>query len=335
MKKFLKKLFGGLNFTWPRLIIFAILMSIYTALMAMLVPDGNSFHDIAVTPEWWVLPAILIIVNSQKPLDAALKTFVFFLISQPLVYLLQVPFSSMGWGLFRYYPYWLKITLLTFPGAFLGWYIKKDKWYSGLILSVMTVLLALTGVAYIRAFLETPPNHLISILYCFVTIPLYIFVIFKDKAPRIIAAALTILAILIYAPLTSAKPFETYNSTIFTENQITFVGEPYVSSWSGEGKGDVELIISDIDTSTPSDSENASTESTAHNDNDPTDSTIPNNGDSPTEPITPNHDGKLYTLKLSGLLSKTYYFSVSDDATEYHFKYYYDKNRQTIIVELE
>ena len=125
MKKILKKLFGGLNITWPKLIIFSIIMGIYTALMAMCVPDGNSFHDIAVTPEWWVLPAIIIIVNSKKPLEAALKTFVFFLISQPIVYLIQVPFSQLGWGLFNYYPFWFNITIATFPGAFIGWFIKK------------------------------------------------------------------------------------------------------------------------------------------------------------------------------------------------------------------
>lgn len=40
-------------------------------------------------------------MNSKDPLDSALKTFVFFLISQPLVYLVQVSFSEMGWGLGR------------------------------------------------------------------------------------------------------------------------------------------------------------------------------------------------------------------------------------------
>ena len=175
----LKTVFGGLKITWPKLIIFAVAMGTYTALMAMFVPDGNSFHDIAVSPEWWVLPAIIIIANAKKPLEAALKTFVFFLVSQPLVYLIQVPFSDNGWSLFGYYPYWFKITLLTFPGAFLGWYIKKDEWYSGLILSVMTVLLALTGVGCIRNFIETPPNHLITAIYCFAIIPVFIFGIFK------------------------------------------------------------------------------------------------------------------------------------------------------------
>lgn len=51
MKKLIKKIFGGITITWPKLIIFAILIGAWTALMAMFVPDGNSFHNIAVTGE--------------------------------------------------------------------------------------------------------------------------------------------------------------------------------------------------------------------------------------------------------------------------------------------
>ncbi|MBR3204368.1 hypothetical protein IKF81_01650 [Candidatus Saccharibacteria bacterium] len=243
MKKTLEKIFGGLKITWPKLIIFAIIMGLYTGLVAMLVPDGNSFHDIAVTLEWWVLPAIIIIVNSKKPLEAALKTFVFFLISQPLVYLVQVPFNSMGWGLLGYYKYWFMITILTFPGGFIGWFIKKDKWYSGIILSVMTVLLALTGVSYVKSFSETFPNHLISAVYCFAIIPAFIFGIFKDKKPRIITTVITIVAVVVYVAFIGLeKPYEVYNNTILEENEIELVGEPYVSYFSGEGKGNVEII---------------------------------------------------------------------------------------------
>ena len=242
MKKIVNKLFNGLNITWPKLVLFSIIMGVYTAIMAMCVPDGNSFHDIAVTPEWWVLPAIIIITNSKKPIEAALKTFVFFLISQPLVYLIQVPFNSMGWGLFGYYPYWFSITVLTFPAAFIGWFIKKDKWYSGVILSATTALLAILGVGYIQAFIKTPPNHLITIIYCFTVIPVLIIAIFKDKIPRIIAAIVTIVAVLCYAPSTFVQPYEAYNNTFIAENNITFVGEPFISFWSGDGKGEVTII---------------------------------------------------------------------------------------------
>ena len=242
MKDSINKLFGGIKFTWPKLICFSIIMGIYTALVAMLAPDGNSFHDIAVTGEWWILPAVIIIFNSKKPLDAALKTFIFFLISQPIVYLVQVPFSYMGWGLFRYYPYWFLITLLTFPAAFICWFIKKDKWYSGVILSAITVLLVLEGVNFAYAFAQSPPSHLITTIYCFLMIPLLIFVALKDKTPRIIATAITAAALLIYVPFTSVKPFETYNNSFIEESGITLVGEPYISFWSGEGQGNVEII---------------------------------------------------------------------------------------------
>ena len=247
MKKFFKKLFGGLSITWPKLIIFAVVMGLYTALMAMLVPDGNSFHDIAVMPEWWVLPAIIIIVNSKKPLEAALKTFVFFLVSQPLVYLFQVPFNSMGWGLFGYYRYWFMVTLLTFPGGFIAWYIKKDQWYSALILSVATIYLVYAGLNYIPSLTENFPNHLLTIIYCFCIIPVFIFSIFKDKIPRIISAALTTISLIVFLVIGNlSQPFETYNNTFITENDIIFIGEPYISAFAGEAEGGVELISSDL-----------------------------------------------------------------------------------------
>ena len=263
-------------------------MGIYTALMAMLVPDGNSFHDIAVTPEWWVLPAILIIVNSKKPLDAALKTFVFFLISQPLVYLIQVPFSYMGWGLFGYYKYWFIATLLTFPAAFVGWYMKKDKWYSGVILSAMTVLLVYMGFSYVKGFSESFPNHLISTIYCFGIIPVFIFGIFKNKEPRIVTAIISVVALIaMFFMVGTKEPYETYNNS-FTEG-ITFVGEPYISFFSSEGgSGNVEIIKTE--------------------------------------------DGT-YNFKLMGEKGTNYRFAITDDENEYTFKYYFDANLNTVIVE--
>lgn len=247
MRKLLDKIFGGLDITWSRLIIFAIVMGVYTALMAMLVPDGNSFHDIAVTLEWWILPAILIIVNSKKPLEAASKTFVFFLISQPLVYLIQVPFNSMGWELFRYYPYWLIITLFTFPAAYIGWYMKKDKWYSGLILSAATILLIHSGYLFALDFDESFPNHIITVIYCFGIIPVFIFGIFKNVVPRIITGVVSIITLIIMLiTIHASVPFETYNSLFLEENNITFVTDsPYVLAFDTEDEGNVELIKHD------------------------------------------------------------------------------------------
>lgn len=165
----------------------------------LLVPANNSFHDIAVNLEAWVLFALIIITNCEKPLESSLKTFVFFLISQPLVYLLQVPFSTLGWGIFGYYKYWFMITLLTLPGAFIGWYVKKTHILSGLILSVMLVLLAFQGISYIKEMTGSFPGHLLSCMFCFAQIPLYIIVILKNKYARITATVISFAAIIGFA----------------------------------------------------------------------------------------------------------------------------------------
>ena len=112
----MKNLFGEIDLTWKKLIIFAIIAGVYTAVMEILpIIADTSFRDIAVYLEWWILFGIIIICNSKSPKDSALKCFVFFLISQPLIYLIQVPFSSMGFGLFKYYRYWFIWTLACLP----------------------------------------------------------------------------------------------------------------------------------------------------------------------------------------------------------------------------
>ena len=40
-----------------------------------------------------------------------------------------------------------------------------------------------------------------------------------------------------------AKPFEAYTNSFIEDNDIVFIGEPYVSYYSGEGKGNVEIVM--------------------------------------------------------------------------------------------
>ena len=199
-----KRLFGGLKMTWPRLIVFAVISGIITALIALLVPEGNSIRQVAVTFEVWIVLAIIIVVNCEKPLEAACKTFVYFLISQPLVYLIQVPFSSMGWKLFGYYRYWFYWTLATFPGGFIAWHIKRDDWIGAVIHSVALTALIWFGTGYLKQLIGNFPQYLIATLFCFGIVPVLIFAVHRQKAARltasvIAAAAFAVLMILTFA----------------------------------------------------------------------------------------------------------------------------------------
>lgn len=214
--KALRKLFFETKMTWPRVIIFALATAVLTAAV-MIIPifRDTSFENIGVTYEAWILFAIIIIMNCEKPLEAGLKTMVFFLISQPLIYLLQVPFSSAGWGLFGYYRFWFILTLLTLPGGMIAWFVKKDNIMSALILSVATGFLGLHFVEFLKPCIDNFPKYVLSLIFIVAEIVVLILALLKNKKGRIITAVITVLATAVllvfsFSPNVGAKSFCEY-----------------------------------------------------------------------------------------------------------------------------
>jgi hypothetical protein len=246
----MKKLFGGINLTWKKLIIFAIIAGTYTAIMALLpITRDTSFRDIAISFEWWILFGIVIISNSKSPLDSALKCFVFFLISQPLVYLIQVPFSDMGWKLFGYYRYWFYWTLACIPMGYIGYYINKKNWLSVLILSPMIVFLVFLGFGYINSAIESFPHHLLSGISCFLIIIVVVLNLFDYKKYKLVSlgiALVALIAIIILRGGVGGSKYETYRN--IDNLGITLVGKVEVISFTAENKkGEVKVVDTDKD----------------------------------------------------------------------------------------
>ena len=62
----IKKIFGDIDLSWKKIILFAIIAGIYTAVMAILpIARDTSFADLSVTFEVWILFGIFIIMNKQ------------------------------------------------------------------------------------------------------------------------------------------------------------------------------------------------------------------------------------------------------------------------------
>ncbi len=247
MKQFLNKLYGGLRFTWPLLIAFSVGAAVLTAAF-LIIPafENTSFQRMGVYLEAWIFLAVILMANCKTPLESALKTFVFFLISQPLIYLLQVPFSSMGWGLFGYYRYWFVWTLLTFPMAFVGWYITKKNWLSVLILSPVLAFLGVTMVEALRQTVYHFPRLLITALFCLGQILLYLYV-FTSSHWQKLAGALAALAAAAFILLTTSGV--DINCTMFlpddpvlTEAAVVSVEDADLAAVSVESTGEDSMV---------------------------------------------------------------------------------------------
>ena len=182
----IRKLFGEYDMTWKKVIVFAIISAIYTALInEVLFLRDTSFQDIAISYECWILFAVFIIVNCKNYKDAALKCFVFFLISQPLIYLIEVPFEPEGFGIFRFYKFWFVITLLTIPGAAVAYQIKRNDWISVLVLTIANGLLVFIASKYLNSCIGKFPNHLLSLIFCIALAVFMIFVFIKEPKKKI------------------------------------------------------------------------------------------------------------------------------------------------------
>lgn len=202
----MKKIFGGINLTWPKVIVLGIIMGVYTAVIAMLpIAKDTSFSDLTVTFEVWILFGIFIIMNSKSAKDSALKCFVFFLISQPLVYLIQDVIT--GSNLFsQFYKYWFIWTVACLPMGFIGYYMKKDKWWGLIILTPILVLLGEEFGGYLSKTMFSFPRHLLTTIFCAFTLIIYPLAIFKNKIGKIGGVIISGIIIIIFAILCIINP---------------------------------------------------------------------------------------------------------------------------------
>jgi hypothetical protein len=207
IEKVAAKLFGGLNMSWKNVILFALGVAVYTALMALLVPQSSSFHDIVVTSELWAMFGIIIFMNCKSPNEAAAKVFVFFLISQPLIYLFQIPFHKNGANLLTHYPFWFLITVLTAPAAWIGWQIHHRSITSALILSLGLIIIIYYGMHYFFCMTVHFPAHLLTVLLCIAEVLLLIYGLLPGWHSRRLAFILCFIAAVIFGIRRFTVPF--------------------------------------------------------------------------------------------------------------------------------
>ena len=238
----MKKLFGEINLTWKRTILFAIIAGVYTAIMAMIpMAKDTSFADITVSFEVWIFFGIIIIMNSKSAKDSALKCFVFFLISQPSVYLIQdvIKHSNL---FITYYRNWIFWTIATIPMGFIGYYMKKDEWWGLLILAPILVFLGEHYSTYFSKTMFSFPYHLLTTLFCLITLIIYPIAIFNNKKNKIVGIVISVLIILVMTGFALSKP-SVYNTTIFANGEEHKFDNTYKVYLTDESFGKVYIVF--------------------------------------------------------------------------------------------
>lgn len=238
----MKKIFGGIELTWKMLIISSVVIGISVGLLnsAPFLFD-TTITDIATYFDFWILCGMFIIMNSKSNKDSALKCFIFFLISQPLIYLAEVPFNSMGWGLFSYYKYWFIWTLLTIPMGYIGYYIKKDKWYGLLIILPVLLLLGCGLQQTIANFKYSYPKHLINTLLVISSFIIYPSVVFNNKKIKYTGLTISIIIMLIFGIKALYTP-STYDTTLKCSSETFTYDDTYKAYLEDSKYGDLNII---------------------------------------------------------------------------------------------
>ena len=240
----MKKIFGRINLTWTKLIIMAIISGVYTAVMAMLpIAHDTSFSDLTVTFEVWILFGIFIIMNSKSAKDSALKCFIFFLISQPLVYLIQDIID--GSMLFKtYYRYWFMWTIGCLPMGYIGYYMKKDKWWGLLILTPMLLLTAEEGAGYLSKTIFSFPRHLLTTIFCMCALIIYPLAIFNNKKVKISGVIISTILIVLVIVLCIIKP-PIYSTDILASGKNYQFDDTYKVYLTDSKYGDLSIKYED------------------------------------------------------------------------------------------
>lgn len=239
--------------SWKKLIIFSVIIGVFVAILNRLpFLNGTSFQDPAINFDIWIVLAIFLILSCKNYKEAAAKCFVFFLISQPLIYLTEAIIDTTFYGsdfmakiatyFNNYYigNYWLLLTFLTIPGAIIAYQVKRDNILSGIILAVATGFLGFFGVQTLfNVCTISFPFHLISAIFCLVFAILLIFVCIKNKTARIIAITITVIAMAtsLFFSITD------YNTPALISTQYSLEEGAIIEKWSENE--DVAKVIDD------------------------------------------------------------------------------------------
>lgn len=165
--------------------------------------------------------------------------FCVFLISQPLVYVVQDILNNSNLFM-TYYRFWILWTIACLPMGFVGYYMKKDKWWGLTILIPVLLLLGFMLNKYLSETLFYFPRHLLTTIFCITTLILYPLVIFKDRKLKVAGLIASSLIIIVMVFLSLQNPV-VYSTNILSDSDECHFDDTYEVYLIDKKYGDVNI----------------------------------------------------------------------------------------------
>ena len=98
--------------------------------------------------------------------------------------------------------------------GYIGWYIKKEKWWGVIVLSSMMLFLGFFYRLYLTEMVSYFPKHILTVIFCvatFVTCGLFIF---HDRKLRIAQFMINLFIIAVMTLLVFVNGRNVYNTSL-------------------------------------------------------------------------------------------------------------------------
>ena len=128
--------------------------------------------------------------------------------------------------------------------GYIGYYMKKGKWWGYLILLPMIVLTGYSYQTYFSDFLFNVPRYILICLFCACMMIMYPVLIFEDKRIKTAGAVIGGIAVIVLTVIGLLNP-PVYSTEILVNSEDHVFDDTYQVSLADETYGNVKIIYID------------------------------------------------------------------------------------------
>ena len=128
--------------------------------------------------------------------------------------------------------------------GFIGYFMKKDKWWGLFILAPMLLFVGEECMGYLSKCMFSFPRHLLTTIFCIITLIIYPLAIFKNKIAKIGGSIISGIIIILVVILCIINP-PIYKTILFSNGEKYQFDDSYKVYLKDKKYGDLSIRYED------------------------------------------------------------------------------------------